>query len=87
MSNLDKVKQQIRAIFSKSAEGSGATEAEADNALRFARRMMLKNNLTEEDCAVPKYEHETAADAEAVEYGKGSAYTSGVNLTQWEGVL
>jgi len=84
--NLEKIKEQIRKI-SALAGDAGATEEEAENALRFARRLMLKNNLRPEDLEEPKDVNEIAADADAVEYGTAKAYSSSRGLSQWEASL
>lgn len=81
--NLEKIKEQIKKITAL-ANDEGATEEEAENALRFARRLMLKNNLKPEDLEEAKGGDEIAADADAVEYGTSKASSQSRNLAQWE---
>lgn len=87
MSNVDKIKEQIQKILAKTGDGSGATEAEMETALRFARRLMLKHNVSQEDLEEARDQHESDADAESVEYGKTNSFTAGKNLSQWESSL
>jgi hypothetical protein len=82
----DKILRQIRAILAKAQEGSGATEAEAESALRFARRLMLNHNVDEADLA-EKDPSAIAADAERVAYGQALAYAGGPRLANWESYL
>lgn len=80
---MDKIKDKIKKLLNL-AENDGAFDGEVDNALRFARRLMLRHNVTQEEA---KDAHEVAADAEAVDYGRVSAFTLGPNLSQWESTL
>lgn len=83
--DIDKARRQIRALLNLGAD-DGATQAEAENALRFARRLMLQHNVDEADVTA-KDAHELEADAERVAYGKDSGYTVGKDLTGWEASL
>ncbi len=84
--NLDKVKKQLAAILAKTTGEAGTTEEEARNALAFARRMMLRHQLTEADIgpAKAKTPHEIAADTE---YDEAATYTDGATYTKWQGLL
>lgn len=84
--DTDKIKDKIKKLLNL-AENDGAFDGEVDNALRFARRLMLRHNVTQEDLEEAKDAHEVAADAEAVDYGRVSAFTLGPNLSQWESTL
>ena len=46
--DLEDIKRKIRAL-SALGHDQGATEAEAENALRFARALMLKHGIDERD--------------------------------------
>lgn len=85
MSNNEKAKATIRALLNL-ANDDGAADAEIENALRLARREMLKHNLTEEDVAEEKARtpEEIAADTE---YAQRDGYATGANLAAWEGQL
>lgn len=82
----DKIVRQIRAILAKAADGSGATEAEAESALRFARRLMLAHNFTEGDLA-QRDPSAIAADAERTAMSQETAWADGERHSRWEGWL
>jgi len=84
--DMDKIKNKIKKLLNL-AENDGAFDGEVDNALRFARRLMLRHNVTQADLEEAKDAHEIAADAEAVDYGRVAAFTLGANLSQWESTL
>lgn len=86
MSKLDDIKRKIRGILAIGNDESGATEAEAENALAFARRLMLRHQLTEADIAQggERTAHEIAADTE---YDTVTAYTKGAKMSTWAGWL
>lgn len=84
--DMEKIKDRIKKLLNL-AEDQGAFDGEVDNALRFARRLMLRHNVTQEDLEEAKDAHEAAADAEAVEYGRVEAFTLGANLSNWENTL
>lgn len=86
MSDMERVKEKIRALLRLGADESGATEAEAENAIRFARRLMLQHNVRE-DQLEELDPHEAAAAAEREEYGQATATTEGSVTTNWESVL
>lgn len=81
--DLDKIKRQLRGILAKAEDGSGATEAEAEAAMEFARRMMLRHQLTKADLKgeEERTPSEIAADTE---YDTVDAFTAGGNLSTWE---
>lgn len=79
----DKIKDRIRKLLTL-ANDSGAFEGEIDNALRFARRLMLQHNVSEADLGKPQDPHEAAA---AAEYAQHQTYTMGASLSTWEIIL
>lgn len=80
--NNEAIKARIRKLLNL-AKDDGAAEQEADNALRFARKLMLENNVDETDLTV----EEKAAVAERVVYGQAPARTVGRSLSAWESHL
>jgi hypothetical protein len=84
--DTNKIKDKIKKLLNL-ANDDNAFDGEVDNALRFARRLMLRHNVSQEDLEEAKDPHEVAADAEEVEYGKTVAYTTGTRLSQWESTL
>jgi hypothetical protein len=85
MEALEDQKRKLRAILAKAQEGSGATDAEAENALRFARRLMLRHGLTEADLQDPDLSvHERAADREYGQMDQAGIFSK---FTTWELVL
>lgn len=83
--DLERIKRKIRGVLAKADEGSGATEAEAASALAFARRLMLRHHLTDEDVRRDeRTPDEAAADCE---YDTASAWSEGASLSVWETVL
>lgn len=81
----EKARAQIRKLLALGHD-DGATEAEAENALRFARRLMLAHHLTEGD-VTERDPHENAARAERVSYGQAAGWTTGAGMTAWEATL
>jgi hypothetical protein len=86
MTNIDNIKRKIQGILAKTQEGAGSTEAEAQGALEFARRLMMRHKLTEADLGADRKRtaHEIAADTE---YGQVDAYMSSSKLSTWEWIL
>jgi len=84
--DIGKIKDQIRKLMCL-GEDTAAFEGEAENALRFARRLMLRHNVTAQDMEEARGIHEAAADADAEEYGTADAYSVGANLSLWESTL
>ena len=82
-SNIEQIKRKIRALINLGEDG-GATEAEAENALRFARRLMLQHNVAPEDMERARDGHESAADAERTTYTREDFYTQTTGITGWE---
>lgn len=86
MKNLDDIKRKIQNILAKAQDGSGATEAEAQGALEFARRLMLRHQLTEADLGQKR--NRTASEIAAdTEYGTADAFSSSRNMSAWEWIL
>lgn len=81
--NLDRIKKNIRALL-KTAGDDSLMEGETTNALAFARRLMLKHNVREQDLEEARDAHEIAADVEATEYGTAGASLNGQQILQWE---
>lgn len=84
--NLDKIKNQLRHILAKAEDGSGATEAEAANALEFAQRMIMRHQLTAADIG-PEKERTASEIAADTEYDEVVAFAQGGNLSRWESTL
>ncbi len=83
--DLSAAKKTIRDLLNL-ADDDAAARLEVDNALHFARRLMLRHNLTADDCPEekPKNAHEVAADEE---YGTSETYSVGARLSTWESDL
>lgn len=81
--DLDSIKRKIRSLQNLAGD-AGAAEQEADNALRFARALMLKHQLSEADLADA---HARAGRTEATEYGDTVVYGGGVGVVAWESTL
>jgi hypothetical protein len=85
----DKIREKIRKLLNL-ANDPGAMKGEIDNAMRFANRLMMQHNLSEEDVradAEPKGVHEIAAAVEATEYAQGVHAGMGSRFTAWESRL
>lgn len=78
--SIDAVKIRIRKLLNL-AENDAAADGEIDNALRFARKLMLEHNIEEGDV---RSVEEVAMDEE---YGKSGASTLTSKLSQWEKTL
>lgn len=83
MSNADDRDAILRKIRALSALGGdqGATEAEAENALRFARALMLKHSVDESEI------HAKAGTEERTTYTKEAEAGLGQRHSAWEGYL
>lgn len=81
MSNMHEIKDRIRKLLNL-ANDHGAQQGEIDNALRFARRLMLDNQLSEEDLG--KDPHDIAAE---VEYSLEQVGLVGRRISCWESEL
>ena len=79
----DKIKDKIRKLMNL-ANDSGAFDGEIDNALRFARRLMLEHNIDEKELGQPQDPIEAAAKTQ---YAQADAFTHGTDLSLWESVL
>lgn len=83
--NIEEVKQRIRKLLNV-ASGNAATEGEIDNAMRFARRLMIVNQLDESDIPTTSTDpHEAAADRET--YSQTASLSISRNLSNWENDL
>ncbi len=80
---MSDVKDKIRKLLNL-ANDAGAFDGEIDNALRFARRLMLQHNISENELNATKDPHEIAAETE---YKRAQAYSEGVSLATWESQL
>jgi hypothetical protein len=86
---LNKAKDKIRKLLNL-AEDAGAMKGEIDNAMRFARTLMLQHNLSEEEVradAAAKSPHEIAAAVEATEFAREALAGQGSRLSTWETTL
>ncbi len=83
--DTDRIKERIRKLLHLAGDDA-AMGNEIDNALRFARRLMLEHNLSEADLegTEPKDPHGTAAGAEATEYDRVEFPSAGSRLSAWE---
>lgn len=79
----EKIKSRVRKLLNL-ANDSAAFDGEIQNALRFARRLMVQHNIDESDLGTPRDPHEAAAD---VDYSQADAFTEGENFSLWEGWL
>lgn len=78
----DKVKDKIRKLLTL-ANDPGAFEGEVNNALRFARRLMVEHNIKESDVNKPQ----DKKNPEDFEYQQVNVYSFGRDLTKWESTL
>lgn len=76
----EKIKDRVRKLLNL-ANDSGAFDGEIENAMRFARRLMLQHNITEEELGAPRDPHEVAAETE---YAQSDAFSFGSNISNWE---
>ena len=84
MTDLDRVKERIRKLLNL-ANNDAAMGLEVDNALKFARRLMLEHNVSESDVLQkPRDPHEVAA---ATEYAQVKFQTEYQGLSVWENYL
>lgn len=83
----EQITQRIHKLLNL-ADDDAAAKGEVENALRFARRLMLQHQITEDDLkkSKPSDMHEKAADQDVtqMEYGKSSTFTHGRGLSDWE---
>lgn len=88
MPDMDKVKDRIRKLLNL-ADDDAAADGEITNALRFARDLMLKHSLDENDVrtAEEAYARMDAFDASAEEYTEATAQSTASNLSAWESHL
>lgn len=80
--DLSRIKQTIRQLLNL-AEDDGAFDQEAENALRFARRLMMRHDLDQTDCEEKRDVHRVAAAAD-VEYGMKHCNSEAAGLSKWE---
>lgn len=85
--DMDSIRRKLRGILAKTQDGSGATEAEANSAMDFARRLMLRHQLTEADLGTENARRTPEDIAADTEYGEERTYSQGTTLTEWEGSL
>ena len=88
MSNINQAKDRIRKLLNLAHDDSAA-EGEIDNALRFARKLMLMHNLTEDDVAQVEAgatidPHEVAAKAD---FTRHFMYTDSGRAPRWYGYV
>ena len=86
--DTDRIKERIRKLLQLAGDDA-AMGNEIENALRFARRLMLEHHISEADLRATeaKDPHEIAAVVEATEYDRGVVQTTGSRLTAWESAL
>ncbi len=83
MTDLNRVKETIRDLLNL-ARNDAAADGEVRNAMAFASKLMGQHNLTEED--LPTVD-EKIIDLEKAATGDATAYSTGRNVTGWEGQL
>lgn len=83
--NISRIKKTIRDLLNL-ANNDAAFDLEAENALRFARKLMLRHNLDQSDIESLRDEQEIAAAAD-VEYGFRHCYSEAATLSWWERTL
>lgn len=76
----DKIKDRVRKLLNL-ANDPAAFDREIENAMRFARRLMLQHNITEQELGTPRDPHEVAAETE---YAQADAFSFGSNISNWE---
>ena len=78
----DRIKKTIRDLLNLS-ENDAAFEAEAEKALRIARRLMLRHHIDQSD--LEEERTQDAVDAAAdVEYGRQECYSETSGIAGWE---
>jgi len=82
--DLNEAKKTIRDLLNR-ANDDASSELEIDAALKFSRRLMLRHNISEDECLeTTRDPHEVAADTE---YGRTEAYPVATRLTEFETCL
>jgi hypothetical protein len=79
---LDKVKERIRLLLNV-ANNSGSTDGEIDNALRFAKQMMLAYHLEEQDLK----DSDPHTKAAQLEFEQSKTFSLGKRDSSWESRL
>lgn len=82
MSDMDRIKETIRDLLNL-ADNDGAFEQEAENALRFARKLMNRHGLDQSDLEEERDATSVAAAAD-VEYGRRNSFSESSTLSKWE---
>lgn len=82
--DITKIKEQVRKLMDLAGDDAALQTHEAENALAFARRLMLKHNIDEAELASAKTPHEQAADEQ---YADAAGYSTFTRIMPWENVL
>jgi len=83
--SIEKVKERIRCLLN-TAKNDASTEGEINNALRFARNLMNKHHLSEDDLVDGEIQTDFKKDILNAE--RSRCYVSiGGKLYKWEGLL
>lgn len=77
--NLDRIKERISKLLALGKDDAAAAQ-EAENAMAFARQLMLEHNVSEADLTP----HERAARIERMDFAQSGVGTTGRNLSAWE---
>lgn len=85
MSDKERIKKTIRDLLNL-ANNDAAFDLEAENALKFARKLMHRHNIDQSDLETLRDEHEIAAAAD-VEYGRKHCFSEAATLSWWERTL
>ncbi len=80
MSDLDKIKERIRALLA-TAENDASTDGEVNNAMRFADALMRRHNLQRSDVEACD---DGTFDINKVSYDRRSVTLVGQRRTSWE---
>lgn len=78
----DRIKKTIRELLNLS-ENDAAFNQEAENALRFARKLMLRHHIDQTDLEEERTPDEVDAAAD-VEYGRKECYSETSGIAGWE---
>ena len=84
-SDIDRIKKTISDLLNL-ADNDAAFDQEADNALRFARKLMMRHGIEQCDLEEKRDAHSVEAAAD-VEYGLKHCYSEANSLSQWEQTL
>jgi hypothetical protein len=85
MTEQERIRKTIRDLLNLS-ENDAAFEQEAENALRFARKLMMRHHIDQSDLEAERTQDEVDAAAD-VEYGSKHCYSETSGIAEWERFL